>query len=460
MIDHPKYMKKESLKIEEDKSDRYNNVNHNNDNSDEDCLKIIKNPKFSFLNSSISLWLERWFWSSNAKDILRHRGPVWQWKTNSKSTRCVQYWYSLLIMLIYNEILAWVMMDSQVYINAENISMNTLACWVESSDTWMKINHYYKTGQCWPIKFNLIKQTISGKIKLNLLGTFSLSHIFAYAVKVKTLVNFDNSQVTNAQRTQVNTSEIIRLLNISKNSYYQTIKNPQDNNLKFKQWLAGLIDGKGKFSWVKSKGWLSLEIVMDLRDERVLQTVKNIYGGSIKLRTSAQSLKYRLHHKKGTMRLINDVNGQIRNPNVFTQLNNICIKYNISLILQPEPLTYNNGWFSGFFDAAGDWTVQFDYKSPKLVVSVIHRNYHLLYYYKEIFGGNIKLDRNEQYIWLIDSKNQVLSFLEYVKIYSLCTERHKRSYLITKFYKLLDLNTHYSNSSLLKESMVQLLSEI
>ena len=62
-------MKKESLKIEEDESDRYNNVNHNNDNSDEDCLKITKNPKFSFLKSSISLWLERWFWSSNAKDI-------------------------------------------------------------------------------------------------------------------------------------------------------------------------------------------------------------------------------------------------------------------------------------------------------------------------------------------------------------------------------------------------------
>ena len=54
MIDHPKYMKKESLKIE-DESDRYNNVNHNNYNSDEDCLKIIKNPQLSFLNSSISL---------------------------------------------------------------------------------------------------------------------------------------------------------------------------------------------------------------------------------------------------------------------------------------------------------------------------------------------------------------------------------------------------------------------
>ena len=167
MIDHPKYMKKESLKIEEDESDRYNNVNHNNDNSDEDCLKIIKNPKFSFLNSSISLWLERWFWSSNAKDILRHRGSAWQRKTNSKSTRCVQYWYSLFIMLVYNDILAWVMMDSQMYINAEYIIMNTLACWVENSETWMKINHYYKTGQCWPIKFNLIKQTMSGKIKLN-----------------------------------------------------------------------------------------------------------------------------------------------------------------------------------------------------------------------------------------------------------------------------------------------------
>ena len=49
-------------------------------------------------------------------------------------------------------------------------------------------------------------------------------------------------------------------------------------DLNFKQWLAGLIDGDGCFSLSK-KGYASLEITMDIRDERALQAVKNVYGG-------------------------------------------------------------------------------------------------------------------------------------------------------------------------------------
>jgi len=71
---------------------------------------------------------------------------------------------------------------------------------------------------------------------------------------------------------------------------------------------------------------------MDIRDERALQTVKNIYGGSIKLRSNANALKYRLHNKEGLLNLINDVNGHIRNSNRLVQLNNICVKYNLNLI--------------------------------------------------------------------------------------------------------------------------------
>jgi hypothetical protein len=81
---------------------------------------------------------------------------------------------------------------------------------------------------------------------------------------------------------------------------------------------------------------------MDIRDERALQTVKNIYGGSIKLRSNANALRYRLHHKEGLLNLICDVNGHIRNPNRLIQLNKICIKYSLSLIY-PIKLTYNNG---------------------------------------------------------------------------------------------------------------------
>jgi hypothetical protein len=81
---------------------------------------------------------------------------------------------------------------------------------------------------------------------------------------------------------------------------------------------------------------------MDIRDEGALQTVKNVYGGSIKLRSGLSALRYRLHNKEGLLNLINDVNGQIRNSIRLIQLNYICVKYDITL-KYPEKLTLNNG---------------------------------------------------------------------------------------------------------------------
>jgi len=81
---------------------------------------------------------------------------------------------------------------------------------------------------------------------------------------------------------------------------------------------------------------------MDIRDERALQAIKNVYGGSIKLRSNAKALRYRLHDKKGLTRLINDVNGEIRNSYRLVQLDKICSKYEIALIF-PQKLTYGNG---------------------------------------------------------------------------------------------------------------------
>ena len=108
---------------------------------------------------------------------------------------------------------------------------------------------------------------------------------------------------------------------------------------------VGLIDGDGSFLLSK-KGYASLEITMDIRDEHALQIIKNVYGGSIKLRSGANALRYRLHHKQGFLKLINDINGHIRNSNRLVQLNRICHKYELNLIY-PQKLTFNNGWISG-----------------------------------------------------------------------------------------------------------------
>jgi hypothetical protein len=38
---------------------------------------------------------------------------------------------------------------------------------------------------------------------------------------------------------------------------------------------------------------------MDIRDKKALYIIKQHYGGSVKLRSGAKALRYRLHHKEG-----------------------------------------------------------------------------------------------------------------------------------------------------------------
>ena len=60
--------------------------------------------------------------------------------------------------------------------------------------------------------------------------------------------------------------------------------------IHFNQWLSGLIDGDGTFQ-VSKKGYTSCEITVGLHDERMLRTIQNFLGGSIKLRSGAQAVR-------------------------------------------------------------------------------------------------------------------------------------------------------------------------
>lgn len=287
-----------------------------------------------------------------------------------------------------------------------------------------------------------MQQTISEKFVL--LGTFSISYIL-YTVNVKILINYVNSQVIKRFNTLVNTSEAIRLLYKNKRLFHNTSNT--DSNLKFKQWLSGLIDGDGCFTLSK-KGYAGLEITTDLRDECMLQKVKNVYGGSIKLRSNAKALRYRLHHKEGLLKLLNNVNGHIRNPNRLVQFNNICLKYNIKLIY-PAKLTYNNGWLSGFFDADG--TITINRSNWQLSIAASQKTSELLSPLTELYGGYIYIDNgsHKSFKWYITKKDDVLKLIEYFKIYPSKSLKNKRLYLVPTFYELKDMKAHKANNETL-----------
>lgn len=231
---------------------------------------------------------------------------------------------------------------------------------------------------------------------------------------------FRNQQVTKVLSSQVGTSETIRLLSDTKNIS------------KFYEWLAGLIDGNGCFLLTK-KGYASLEITIDLRDEMALYLIKQHFGGSIKLRSGNKSVRYRLHDKKGLINLILAINGNIRNPTRLLQLSKIAEKYNIDIKL-PLPLTYDNNWLSGFLDADG--TITINKTNNQLSIYISQKNIYLLEIIKNIYGGNIYIDKSkyESYKQYYSNKEDILFLLEYLKISPLRTAKKSRISLIKEFY--------------------------
>ena len=216
-------------------------------------------------------------------------------------------------------------------------------------------------------------------------------------------------------------------------------------NKSFNQWLAGLIDGDGCFQLTK-KGYASLEIVMETRDKHCLYQIKQKFGGSIKLRSGLNWLRYRMHHKKGMLDLINAVNGEIRNPVRLLQLNKICDKYNIPII-QPSILTYNSGWFSGFFDSDG--SVYLNLVSSQMFITVLQKNKYLLDLLVDLYGGTVYIQK-ESFKWTIYKKQEIIKLLDYFTICPSRSAKNNRLKSIKRYLELRELKAHLaSNNSIL-----------
>jgi hypothetical protein len=226
--------------------------------------------------------------------------------------------------------------------------------------------------------------------------------------------------------------------------YYSNISinnfNTRSNENTFNQWVAGLIDGDGCFIITK-KGYASLEIVMETRDMHCLYQIKQKFGGSVKLRSGVQRLRYRLHHKKGLLDLIHAVNGEIRNPVRLLQLKKICDKYDITLIY-PSALTYYNGWLSGFFDSDG--SVYLNLASSQLFITASQKNKSILEPLMDLYGGTIYIQK-ESFKWVVYKKLEIIKLLDYFNICPSRSAKHNRLKAIKRYLELRDLKAHLAS---------------
>jgi hypothetical protein len=223
--------------------------------------------------------------------------------------------------------------------------------------------------------------------------------------------------------------------NNNNNNYYD-----KGEDSKFNEWLAGIIDGDGCFLLSK-KGYASLEIVMQLRDKRILYLIKQKYGGAVKLHAGYNYLRYRLHHKAGLLSLIHGINGLIRNPTRILQLGKICNIYGIEL-KDPKPLTYYNGWLAGFFDTDG--SIYLNDKSGQIFITAVQKNRFILDALVELYGGQIyTLVKQDAFKWTCFKKKEILSLVnDYFKVNPCRSEKFTRLTMANRFYELRQLHAH------------------
>lgn len=173
---------------------------------------------------------------------------------------------------------------------------------------------------------------------------------------------------------------------------------------------------------------------MDNRDKQVLYDIKHKFGGSIYTIANANALRYQLTGKKGLITLINAVNGLVRNPTRLLQMNKLCVKYEIEL-LYPKPLTYNNGWFSGFMDSDG--SIYLNQTSGQIFISASQKNKYLLEPLIHLYSGRIDITspKAEAFKYIIYRKQEVFNMVDnYFSKYPLKSKKQKRINMIKEFF--------------------------
>jgi hypothetical protein len=288
---------------------------------------------------------------------------------------------------------------------------------------------------------------ISNNIYMNMHHAICWKTLEFITIIISELYNSHNSNNIIFKKSQSAGNQQLNIISLVGTSETTRMKSSNKINInkinnKYNEWLAGLIDGDGCFL-ISKKGYISLEITMELSDKSALCSIKNKYGGSIKMRSGANAWRYRLHHKEGMIKLINDVNGNIRNSKRLPQLHKVCQILNIPVI-SPILLNKNNSWFTGFFDADGTITYSMKNNHPQLSIRVSNKYIQDIQYYKDIFGGNIYFDNssNGSYNWSIQSRSDILSLYEYFKLNPSRSHKLNRIHLIKKYYELLDLRCY------------------
>ncbi len=241
------------------------------------------------------------------------------------------------------------------------------------------------------------------------------------------------------------------------------------------------MDGDG--SILVYKDYVSIEATTSIDDNGILSEIKNKFGGSIKIRSNANALRWRSRKKDVVLQVLNCLNGQLHNTLRLSQFKTACDFYSIPFIETKEcqemaaDAAHNNlkplctdAYFSGLFDADGSISISVDWKrvdARSINISGIYgkvqrliysRGFHqcqikctskhkinLEHFIKRLQLGDLYFEYHKahsKWHWVLKSF-EFDDFLRYLEINPLKGRKKKnRFHLLSKYFKLKALGAH------------------
>ena len=264
----------------------------------------------------------------------------------------------------------------------------------------------------------------------------------------------------------------------------QNLKNNLKNNENYFNsehfnfdWLAGLIDGDGCFL-INKLGYASLEINVAAVDLKMLQYIQSYFKGSVKFRANYACVRYRLHKKSDLIRLIQCVNGRLRNSIRQQQFKRLCDHYGLDCKFAKN-FTWDSAYVSGLMDSDGKVVLSVKkHYSPQNLIGTYGKIMRLTHACQmqltlgitQKYESNVKFlkqpmnsknekpfgiisfdkSQNGYYTWYISNRYEINQLLIYFKTYPCRSVKNHRLNLIKVYYDLIDNKAHKSSCVLLQ----------
>ena len=255
-----------------------------------------------------------------------------------------------------------------------------------------------------------------------------------------------------------------------------------DNDRNFGYYLAGLIDGAGKFV-IKNLN-IQLVIRFEYSDASLAYFIKKRLGfGRVIKNENNRTLIFLIDKVEGVIKVINFVKDKIRNQEILDQIkNNICLQsYLIQIIEKDNPIILstnqvkilsdnsnlqlninadlNNYWFCGFSDVISNFNIKvlgniktnFSIDNISLSFQMKFKDKKLLNVIKNFLGGNIIYNKRENlYYYKTESFLSAYKIINYFDKYHLLSSKYIYYIKWRKTYNIIQDNNHLKINGFIK----------